>query len=352
VVPKEQRLKILGNLDKDSFAAVFGPTAAASASDRCDALKVIGALAYDRIRASSPQATLPDLPFSRPRISADAAAAAAGVQVLVPKVIRYIDGVPVTEQDTLVTTSVLERFAWSEFMDTAEVANQLEDDVCRSAVLSAIANLRVALRTASAAAEGNLVHIEKGGEKKGVRVVAARSFKKGELRLAPLVPSPMRIVTACTQGWAPVVRVRGQGGQLDRQFFLTVTTSLPPSRPTVAPAAAGFHAEASLTDHVWKPSHFPWPFWAVPRQEAATGTNCTLAPFTVDVVQACNAAVLNDPIVEAYQVEVPVLVNSVDVAEGDELVAHWPARVLKTAAPAATKVKTWVDQAAKRPKKA
>jgi hypothetical protein len=90
----------------------------------------------------------------------------------------------------------------------------------------------------------------------------------------------------------------------------------------------------------------------VPRQEAATGTNCTLAPFTVDVVQACNAAVLNDPIVEAYQVEVPVLVNSVDVAKGDELVAHWPARVLKKAAPAATKVKTWVDQAAKRPKKA
>lgn len=356
ILNKENRIKVLSNLDKDMFGVVFGhagctrgsgTSSGSSPSSRSQAVRDVGAKAYKRILALNPVASLPPYLYAL-RNDDPVAEPSAG---LAPKVIQFIGGTAISTQDSIAMAPSFEKYAWAEFMHTAEVARQLDDDTCRSAILVGIAMLRSQLVNASGATEAELVTLEKGGEKKGVRVLAARDFAKHSLKLVPLVSSPVRITSVCNQGWAVAVRANSSG--FSREMFLTMTASFPPPRATVAdigcaPGAPG--SQATLFSHAWKPTHFPWPFWAVPRHDIQTGANCELQRFNVSVVVTGSSDCMSDPVVDTIEVEIPVLVNSIALSKGDELTVFWPSRPTK-ADPQKQKLVTWVEQASKKQKK-
>ncbi len=197
-------------------------------------------------------------------------------------------------------------------------------------------------------------HILRGGEQKALRVVAARDIKKGQLKIAPLVNHPMRIMTKCQQGWAPQVVVRHDGQCTT--MHLTGTASFPAIRQGTlarsmdewAAASAVADGGALFGDHEWKANNFPWPFWAVKRGETAEGTNCGLESITINTVHTNTA---DEKAVDVFEVVVPVIVNHHDISKGTELIAHWPG---STAAPkrkdSKLTVSTWVQQETKNKK--
>jgi hypothetical protein len=182
--------------------------------------------AYSRMLQLFPGISFPSYPHALP--VAVAAGLAAGkapskADVLVPAVIDFVDGRPVTQQASVVEGPRLERFDWSGFMQTAEAAGPLGEEAARSAVVCALSTLRRYNRGG-----GDDLHILRGGELRLLRVVAARDIKKEELKIAPLVSHPMRIMAQCQQGWAPQVVVR-RGGEIVT-MYLAVTASFPASR--------------------------------------------------------------------------------------------------------------------------
>jgi hypothetical protein len=345
---KSMRTKFLGNLDKDVFGIILGPL---SEAPRLAALFDSCGHAYLRMLQLFPGISFPSYPHALPAaVAAGPAAgkAASKADVLVPKVIDFVDGKPVTQQASVVEGVRPERFHWSAFMDTAEAARPLDEEAARSAVACALSTLR---RHHSGG--GDDMHILRGGEQKSLRVVAARDIKKGQLKIAPLVNHPMRIMMQCQQGWAPEVLVR-RGGEC-KTMYLSATASFPPIRQGTLARSEHEWAEASAVaesgaprfgDHDWKANHFPWPFWAVKRGETAEGTNCGLENITINTVHTSTA---DEADVDAYEVVVPMIVNHSDISKGTELIAHWPSR---TAAPKRKEpkltVSTWVHQAAKK----
>jgi hypothetical protein len=218
----------------------------------------------------------------------------------------------------------------------------------------------------SAVKLGDAVHqqlsILKGGQSKQIRVVAAKSLPKGELKLAPLVQGALRVSTTGLQGNPPEVRITAKG--LSRSMYLCGAASFPPRRggrsfssvdewKRSSAVADGAGADkAALTDHEWKASHFPWPFWQVQRREADTGTNCQMTTVTMLVALTSTASGWAEPLVDTVNIDVPIITNSVDVEKGEELIVHWPntGRSAKPKQQQHYKVKTWADHAAKRPK--
>ena len=106
---------------------------------------------------------------------------------------------------------------------------------------------------------------------------------------------------------------------------------------------------ARYGDHDWKPNNFPWPFWVVTRVESATGANCGFKDLTVNVVSTGSGAdVIDEAVVEACAVTLPVLTNVVDLKAGDILVAQWQGYAPKRPPETKVKVATWHSQAAKK----
>jgi hypothetical protein len=346
---KSTRTKFLGNLDKDVFAILLGTLS--EAPRRVKLLDACGH-AYLQMLQLFPGASFPSYPHALP--AAVAAGPTAGnavskADVLVPLVIDFVDGKPVTQQASVVEGVRLERFHWSAFMETAEAARPLDEEAIRSVVVGALSTLR-----RHQEGGGEDMHILRGGEQKALRVVAARDIKKGQLKIAPLVNHPMRIVAHCQQGWAPQVVVR-HGGQCTT-MHLTGTASFPAIRQGTlarsmdewAAASAVADGGALFGDHEWKANNFPWPFWAIKRGESAEGTNCSFVEYTINTVHTNTA---DEKAVDVFEVVVPVIVNHHDISKGTELIAHWPG---STAAPKRKDpkltVSTWVQQANKKTK--
>jgi hypothetical protein len=346
---KSTRTKFLGNLDKDVFAILLGTLS--EAPRRVKLLDACGH-AYLQMLQLFPGASFPSYPHALP--AAVAAGPTAGnavskADVLVPLVIDFVDGKPVTQQASVVEGVRLERFHWSAFMETAEAARPLDEEAIRSVVVGALSTLR-----RHQEGGGEDMHILRGGEQKALRVVAARDIKKGQLKIAPLVNHPMRIVAHCQQGWAPQVVVR-HGGQRTT-MHLTGTASFPAIRQGTlarsmdewAAASAVADGGALFGDHEWKANNFPWPFWAIKRGESAEGTNCSFVEYTINTVHTNTA---DEKAVDVFEVVVPVIVNHHDISKGTELIAHWPG---STAAPKRKDpkltVSTWVQQANKKTK--
>ena len=117
-----------------------------------------------------------------------------------------------------------------------------------------------------------------------------------------------------------------------------------------AASAVAEDGKARFCDHDWKSTHFPWPFWAVRRLGSDAGTNCKLQWITVNTVHTgSEKSIMPEAVVDAYDVTLPVLINTADVSSGDELVAHWPTTTTppKRQGPQYT-VTTWASQASKR----
>ena len=158
-------------------------------------------------------------------------------------------------------------------METSELQRSIVDDANKALAWLAIQRLH-----ASLPCQGGLA-ILRGGEPKGVRVVAEVAFKVGEMRLAPLVRGSNRIVSRTTQQWSLPVTVRTDSAA-PAVFHIMGCATLPSVHPhTLAPAEAGL-AESDpevVSHHDWKPGNFPWPFWLVKRSEKKSEANCHIA---------------------------------------------------------------------------
>ena len=347
---KAMRTQFFANLDKDVFGMVVGPML--EGPKRAALLASCGH-AYFRMARMFPGHPFPSFPYALPPVPAEgpnAGKAPTKADVLVPKVITFEGGVPVTQQASVVDGVRLELFDWSGFMQTAEAAGPLDEEAARSAVACALTSLRRHNRGG-----GDDMHIWRGGENKNLRVVAARLIKKGELKIAPLVSHPLRITMQCAQGWAPKVVVHRAGQKIT--MHLTATAAFPARRDVSLArseqewAAASAVAESGVPrfgDHDWKKGNFPWPFWVIKKCETAGGSNCLLEDITINTVHTSSA---DERDVDAYAVVVPVITNHCDISKGTELIVHWPGR---TATPQRKEQKctvtTWVHQEAKRRK--
>ena len=108
--------------------------------------------------------------------------------------------------------------------------------------------------------------------------------------------------------------------------------------------------KARFCDHDWKSTHFPWPFWTVRRLCSDAGRNCKLQWITVNTVHTgSEKSIMPEAVVDACDVNLPVLINTEDVGIGDELVAHWPITdtAPKRQGPKYT-VTTWESQAKRK----
>jgi hypothetical protein len=351
---KSNRLKFLCNLDKDVFGIVVGSLP--EASRRPSLLEACG-LAYLRMRQLFPEVSFQSYPHALPTtaVAVQDRSPQACLQ-LCPKVLTYVNGKPVTTQETLVVGASLEVFDWATHMDTSEVLDHITCEAARSAIICAIETLRQQTRCSRAD-----VHILRGGDHKtAVRAVAARLLSKGELIIAPVVRQPQQVMQNCCQGWAPRVTVRRGDGEATT-MFMCVPASAPQRRPAAiarsveewdaAESAVAENSTARFCDHDWKATHFLWPFWVVRRSDSGSGTNCKLQWVTVNTVHAgSEKAIMPEAIVNAYDVSLPVLVNTEDIRKGDELVCHWPdlsSRAPKRAQPKYT-VSTWASQVKKQ----
>jgi hypothetical protein len=255
---KAMRTQFLANLDKDVFGILAGQLA--EAPRRAALLESCGH-AYLRMAKSFPDHSFPSYPYALPLAPAmgpKAGKAATKADVLVPAVITFVDGKPITQQASVVDGVRLERFDWSGYFETAEAAGPLDEEAARSAVVCALATLRRYNKGG-----GEDMHILRGGEGKTCRVVAARIIKKGQLKIAPLVSHPVRIAMQCTQGWAPKVVVHRGGRNIT--MHLSGTSTFPASRDVSLArsekewAAASAVAESDAPrfgDHDWKKATF------------------------------------------------------------------------------------------------
>ncbi len=118
-----------------------------------------------------------------------------------------------------------------------------------------------------------------------------------------------------------------------------------------AASAVAEDGKPRFCGHDWKSSRFPWPFWAVRRLVSDAGTNCKLARVTVNTVRTgSDKFIIPEAVVDAYDVSLPVLINTVDINRCDELVAHWPSigtAPKKKQGPKYT-VQTWANPASKK----
>ena len=363
-LPAALRVQFLANLDKDVFAAAFGASGVQGESELAPRVAAVVATCgrhYQRLQdlcqRACPGACLLPFPGQLPQIEPPKPAAPKTQEVLLqPEVLQLSKGALVNEAATVVEGHTLEQFAWSQFMETTDALSQLDDDAARSAVVTALASLRRQL--------GDAVHqqlsILKGGQSKQIRVVAAKSLQKGELKLAPLVQGALRVSTTGLQGNPPEVRIVAKG--MSRSMYLCGSSSFPPRRGgrsfssveewSRSSAGADGSDAAAISDHEWKASHFPWPFWQIQRREAVAGTNCHLEAVTMLVALTSTANGWGEPLVDAVNIDVPIITNTMDVEKGDELIVHWPnnARSAKRTQQQNCNIKTWADQAAKRAK--
>ncbi len=109
-----------------------------------------------------------------------------------------------------------------------------------------------------------------------------------------------------------------------------VPASIPPKRPTAivrsveeweaAESAVAENSRARYCDHDWKATHFMWPFWVIRRLVSDAGTTYKLQWVTVNTVHTGIEPIIPEAVVNAYDVTLPVLINTEDVRKGGELV--------------------------------
>ena len=369
VLGAEMRVKFLGNLDKE----IFHDTAVARDDpevSRIAQLRTTGQRYFARLGGLAPKASLPNWPFPWTTVVRQPAPAVAkaSTPTLQPRILRFVDGRPVTGQDEYVPENPVEDLAWREFMSTKEVCTLLRDHAVQATVMMALYSLHAGLGFGPYP-----LQVQRGGDEKRIRVVAAVAVPKGGIKLVPLVNHPLRMAKQCQQGWAPDVVVEMQGER--STLYLAGTSSWPQrlespaagSATAVAVGAASAVAEgaaasssdpmpvdgpkAMLATHEWKPNHWAALFWTVHRKDKADGTNMSFERVTSMQVMTNSSACIAEPLACTAEVQVPIMVNSVDLAPGDELVVHWPAKksaATNTSEKKKQKSQTWVSQAAKK----
>ncbi len=231
--------------------------------------------------------------------------------------------------------NVTESLQWLSFMQTADLQNSLADEANKAAAWLAIQRLHVSLPIQDGLA------ILRGGEPKGVKVVAEVALKAGAMVLSPLLQGPNRIVSRTAQPWALPMTIRRDSAALTTLYLLG-SASLPAVHPqTLVPAdAEGVEGDGEvISHHDWKPSSFPWPFWLVKRCKSKSDANCHITRCLVRAVSTMSA---DFAFTDAYEVHVPIMTNFAPIEKNQELVVHWEGAPPKVDPNA--KVTSWYDQ--------
>ena len=99
------------------------------------------------------------------------------------------------------------------------------------------------------------------------------------------------------------------------------------------------------SDHEWRASDFPWPFWLVQRSGTEAECNCVNEPCTTRHVSTYQVSAVAEEfpcLVDTVEVTVLVMTNTKDVPAGQELVVFWKGEVKVKPH---TRPRTWQDQA-------
>ena len=338
-----ESFKVVSVLDREVFGAVIG----VRGEDRKTQVGRAAGKCFEKLELLKVQ--LPICPFALATGGGPPATAGSpsSVEALAPKVIRYVGGKPVMSQDVVETKAFTENIKWADFFVTEEASKLLLDEVDRATVMAAISRLQARLPLPE-------VSLMRGGDEKRMRVVADKCFEAGALLIAPLVQGISRLATRSTQAWALRATVsRSEDSEASTVFIVGGSTC--PSMTAAALANAGSASSSSeaVSSHEWKASHFPWPFWLVRRVDKAEDANCVLVDWRIATVSTMATASETgdcEPQVDLSHVCIPVLVNSVTIERGEELVVHWAIPVVKNKGKA-TKSLSWFDESARLSKK-
>ena len=338
-----ESFKVVSVLDRDVFGAVIG----VRGEDRKAQVLRAASKCFEKL--VSLMVPLPLCPFALATLAEPPATAGSQSSVadLAPKVIRYEGGRPVTSQDVVQQRDFVEKIMWADFLKTDEVSKLTKDETDKATVMAALSRLGARLLMPDVA-------LLRGGEEKRLRVVADKCFAVGDLVIAPLVPGINKLSNRSSQPWAVRATVaRAEDSEASDVFIVGGSTC--PFLTAVALATAGSSASSSETvsSHEWKSSHFPWPFWLVRRVDKADDANCVLVDWritTVATMAPATAAGDCEPHVDLSNVCIPVLVNKVTIAKGQELVVHWTTVVTKNKCKE-FKSQSWFDESLRLAKK-
>ena len=131
-LPDAERVKFFCNVDVQIFGAFLG----LRGDDRATAINAVGSKCFVRLHNILDTDMPGDL--ASPFASVVAPAPVLAGTVLQPRVISYVDGVPVTRQDAIDVEPPLEDFLWQKSMGTSDVASALAEEQGKSLVFGAL----------------------------------------------------------------------------------------------------------------------------------------------------------------------------------------------------------------------
>ena len=177
-----------------------------------------------------------------------------------------------------------------------------------------------------------------------VCVVASKNIPARALRLVPLVKSATALTFRAGAVWQLPVHV--SEGEEPPICVYVQGGAVVPKPPPLASASVERVPGTVRSDHEWRPSDFPWPFWLVQRAATEAQCNCALEPCTTRHVSTYQASAVAEAQascqVDTVEVTVPAMTNTKDIAAGQELIVFWKGEVK---AKPASRPKTWQDQA-------
>ena len=135
-----QWTKFFANVDKEVYGVAFSDRRdLPKAEDKRRALEEAATRAQHRLCTMFPDSKFPVGPFKE-RVAGPAAPEVSGSkkQVLVPKLIQFEDGKPVTVQEHVTTGSKAENIQWASYMASRDFFDALRNEQFRAAVAAAI----------------------------------------------------------------------------------------------------------------------------------------------------------------------------------------------------------------------
>ena len=320
-------IQFIGNLDKDIFGKLLCTEPPAHAET---AVRSCGAKWHKRLVKAPTGAKVPKYTFGEEQTTANASGAVAVMQ---PQVIKYDSrGRPLSKQEEHSSQS-REEYGWSQFMASACVKESMNETCMKTLILAHLHMLHFQL---PAVTEAHLKMVKGDIRAGGVRVVAVSAMEEGTVRMAPMVTGGASLARLTKETTASHLKVRVTRQGETSEWCLTGLATLPT-------ASAVADQGGVVTQHSWKPFHFPWPLWYVKRVSDVKEANCTFEEVDQRFVGVFDQKQRGEPIADNCDVVVPVLVNNKALAAGEEL------KVLWSHTPVAKKDKgskvTWASQA-------
>ena len=319
--------RFLGNLDKDIVCKLINSDPLAADN----AVRARGADYHRRLTRAAAGAKVPKYIFGQGASTANAPGAVVAMQ---PKVIEYDSkGRPLSKQKEQSSETQREEFGWAKFMESSCARDSMTDTCAKTLILAHLHMLHFQLPRPT---EAHLKIVKGDIRGGGVRVVAVSAMKEGALRMAPMATGPACLTRLAKETATTHLKVRVTRHGEVSEWCLTCGPPLP------APSAVAEQGSV-VTQHSWKPCHFPWPLWFIKRVSHVDEANCKFEEMLARCVSTFDQNGRGEPFADNCDVVVPVLVNTKSLGVGDELRVLWAQK--SVAKPADSSKITWVSQA-------